>query len=145
MNRRSGWRSVAQASALLGAVALLACATGAGSPQSGASQSDGQNSEISGQTSAASNDPSATSPSGSTNSASSAPTSKRRPCAGGECSVCGPGVCALGMFCVEGKDGAGCSWLPDCGSNDQCGCINKHLGSGCHCEQADKAVRVRCD
>jgi hypothetical protein len=48
------------------------------------------------------------------------------------------------MFCVKANGANGCSWFPECGNNADCGCISKHLGSECSCEQQGQFARVTC-
>jgi len=83
--------------------------------------------------------------SASTGSSSARPIA-RASCAGGVCTECGEGACPPGMFCVSASKGSpGCSWFPQCGRNDDCGCISKHIGNGCRCEKRGNAVQVSCD
>jgi hypothetical protein len=66
-------------------------------------------------------------------------------CEDGTCFSCGAGVCPQGWYCDESaRDGAACSWLPECGKQAQCGCIAKALGGGCACEEAGGGPHVRC-
>jgi hypothetical protein len=48
------------------------------------------------------------------------------------------------MFCIKSAGNTGCSWFPECGNNADCGCISKHIGSGCRCEAQGQFARVTC-
>ncbi|HEX2882618.1 MAG TPA: hypothetical protein VHO25_24025 [Polyangiaceae bacterium] len=138
-------RTLAACAVFLTATALLACGgQGAGS---GASAADTTNSSDSSQESSGEDDSSdgeASSSSGSSASSTSRPVSARAACATGACTECGEGACPPGMFCVKSGGGAGCSWFPECGNNADCGCIDKHLASGCRCEKQGQFARVTC-
>ncbi|HWA70910.1 MAG TPA: hypothetical protein VG937_01175 [Polyangiaceae bacterium] len=69
----------------------------------------------------------------------------RSTCEDGTCFECGSGTCPQGWYCDENaKGGAACSWLPECGKKLDCACIEKTLGSGCACSEADSGLHVTC-
>jgi hypothetical protein len=54
-------------------------------------------------------------------------------------------MCPQGWYCDESaKDGAACSWLPECGKKLDCACVGKALGSGCACSEAQGGLHVKC-
>jgi hypothetical protein len=66
------------------------------------------------------------------------------PCADGSCFRCGSGICPAGFYCDESTPGgAGCSWLPACGSKSTCACLERTL-EGCTCTEKSGAAFVTC-
>ncbi|HEX2735470.1 MAG TPA: hypothetical protein VHM70_27905 [Polyangiaceae bacterium] len=63
-------------------------------------------------------------------------------CEGGGCTHCGDAVCLTGFYCDEGVQA--CAWVPDCGKEPSCGCIEKAL-SGCSCVERDGGLYVHCN
>lgn len=65
-------------------------------------------------------------------------------CSDGTCTPCGEGLCPNGWYCDESaKDGAACSWLPECAKKPGCACVERAL-PGCSCEERDGGQHVSC-
>jgi hypothetical protein len=67
-------------------------------------------------------------------------------CLDGTCFDCGESFCMLGWYCDESMAGGpGCSFVPECGSESSCGCVESALTSACSCDERNGGVYVRCD
>ncbi len=67
-------------------------------------------------------------------------------CLDGTCFDCGESFCMLGWYCDESMDGGpGCSFVPECGSESNCGCVESALTSACSCEERNGGVYVSCE
>jgi hypothetical protein len=66
-------------------------------------------------------------------------------CLDGTCFDCGQSFCMLGWYCDESMAGGpGCSFVPECGGESECGCVEAAVGSGCSCEERDGGAYVHC-
>ena len=63
------------------------------------------------------------------------------PCAGSDCFECGDAVCLPGFYCDETR--GVCSWLPACGQQTGCDCVQQTL-SDCRCEQRANGIYANC-
>ncbi len=66
-------------------------------------------------------------------------------CLDGTCFDCGESFCMMGWYCDESlAQGAGCLFVPECGSESNCDCVQSALDSGCSCEERNGGVYVLC-
>lgn len=128
------WRSTTFALAL-----ALACGSGGGAPEA-QSADDATAAETS-----ESEADSGASEAGAETSSAQSESASGSACDDGTCFPCGDGICPAGWYCQDdAKNGAACSWLPDCAERGECGCITRVLGSGCACEQREGGAHVKC-
>jgi len=67
-------------------------------------------------------------------------------CVDGTCFDCGDGFCMLGWYCDQNMPGGpGCSFVPECGSESNCSCVESALDSACTCEERNGGAYVRCE
>ena len=67
-------------------------------------------------------------------------------CLDGTCFDCGESFCMLGWYCDEEvAGGPACSFVPECGSESNCDCVESALASSCSCTERNGGVYVRCE